>query len=346
MIKNKPRNKKELQTLLHETLRKEIAGRVCCLLDLPNYYNPGDQLIWEGEEQILKKIGVKVRYRASLHFFNKDMVKQGDCILLQGGGNFGDLYYKHQQFREYIVTNFPNHKIIILPSTIYFSSAAKLRQSFSVFAKHKQLVICARDERSYKLLVENIPQVKAYLLPDTAYGIENIGQTPPKFPSKKILYLSRTDKELKNDSKGLAIGTSENVDKSDWPYFIPALLALHVVILKLNIFLLSIWKLVATHWNSKYDVHGIIPIHSRPQQIKDAVRLISNYGLIVTSRLHGHILSTILDIPSIVIDNSYGKNKNYYDTWNKGIAFTVPHICSTQSIDQIMQKHLRSFKKR
>ena len=43
-------------------LKKEIGDRNVVLLDLPNYLNPGDQLIWEGEEQILKHLNKKINY--------------------------------------------------------------------------------------------------------------------------------------------------------------------------------------------------------------------------------------------------------------------------------------------
>ena len=43
----------------------------------------------------------------------------------------------------------------------------------------------------------------------------------------------------------------------------------------------------------------------------------SSYEKIVTSRLHGHILSCLIDKNSNIIDNSYGKNKAYYHLWTK-----------------------------
>ena len=46
-----------------------------------------------------------------------------------------------------------------------------------------------------------------------------------------------------------------------------------------------------------------------------AVLFFSRYESVETSRLHGHILSSLLGKPNTVIDNSYGKNANYYYTW-------------------------------
>ena len=41
----------------------------------------------------------------------------------------------------------------------------------------------------------------------------------------------------------------------------------------------------------------------------------SKYNFVITTRLHGHILSILLGVPSIIIDNSYGKNKRFYFSW-------------------------------
>jgi pyruvyl transferase EpsO len=37
--------------------------------------------------------------------------------------------------------------------------------------------------------------------------------------------------------------------------------------------------------------------------------------VVVTDRLHGHILSVLLGIPHVLMDNSYGKNESFYATW-------------------------------
>lgn len=53
-----------------------------------------------------------------------------------------------------------------------------------------------------------------------------------------------------------------------------------------------------------------------------AALIFSEYDQIITSRLHGHILSCLLDVPSLVVDNSYGKNKAYYEEWTKDLDNT------------------------
>lgn len=325
--------------MLYQVLKKEIAGKNCCLLDLPNYYNPGDQLIWEGEEQILKHLGVKVTYRASLHFFNPRMVKKGGCILLQGGGNFGDIYYKHQQFREYIVKQFPHHKIIILPVTIHFTSQDKLLRSFKIFRNHTDLVICARDERSFKLLRSNFHKSKSYLLPDTACGILNMKKNLSTRKEGKLLFLSRTDKEKSARLTSLDFPDPNRIIISDWPQFNQFNLIIHYAVLKTNVLILRIFQFFGTHWDSQFDIYGLIKIHSKERQVNEAVDLLRNFNFIITSRLHGHILAILLGIRNIALDNSYGKNKDYYHTWSKNNSPLSSFASSLSEAKILLAKH-------
>ena len=46
----------------------------------------------------------------------------------------------------------------------------------------------------------------------------------------------------------------------------------------------------------------------------------SGYEKVITSRLHGHILTCLLERNSVLLNNSYGKNKAYYELWTKELA--------------------------
>jgi pyruvyl transferase EpsO len=46
--------------------------------------------------------------------------------------------------------------------------------------------------------------------------------------------------------------------------------------------------------------------------------LLSSGKVVVTDRLHAHILCTLLDIPHVVLDNSYRKIGNFRDAWGTG----------------------------
>ncbi|MCI4140235.1 pyruvyl transferase, partial [Bacillus vallismortis] len=48
-----------------------------------------------------------------------------------------------------------------------------------------------------------------------------------------------------------------------------------------------------------------------------AIRIYSRSEPVETSRLHGHILTSLLQKENTVIDNNYGKNASYYHTWRE-----------------------------
>ena len=49
--------------------------------------------------------------------------------------------------------------------------------------------------------------------------------------------------------------------------------------------------------------------------LMEGVKFISPYKNVETERLHGCILSILLDKTIVLYDNSYGKNKSFYETW-------------------------------
>jgi len=58
------------------------------------------------------------------------------------------------------------------------------------------------------------------------------------------------------------------------------------------------------------------------EKLKSAVGVLSRGRVVVTDRLHGHILCTLLGIPHVLLDHGYGKVTNFYQTWTKRGALT------------------------
>jgi pyruvyl transferase EpsO len=61
------------------------------------------------------------------------------------------------------------------------------------------------------------------------------------------------------------------------------------------------------------------------------------YEQVVTSRLHGHILAALLGVPSVLLDNSYGKNAAYFGEWHGPLVTTgsaVLHLGTARGADE------------
>jgi pyruvyl transferase EpsO len=55
------------------------------------------------------------------------------------------------------------------------------------------------------------------------------------------------------------------------------------------------------------------------QRLRRGVAVLSAGHVVVTDRLHGHILSLLLGIPHVVLDNSYGKLSSFVATWTHDV---------------------------
>lgn len=300
-------------------LRQIINNQLLPLLDsdyayleLPYYENIGDTLIWEGTRIFLKQTKYRCLYSASSSTFYNHKIPQGATILLQGGGNFGDLWDEPHSFRKKIIELYPNNKVIIFPQTVWYENHENIKADEIFFANHPNVTMCARDKVSFKFMQEHFSKNNVLLVPDMAFFIDfdKFGKiNTPK--TERTLYAKRVDKELKNDSWPSII--PQNAEIHDWPTFekkASKYARADYIVGWLNFFA---------------NIKGIKPVNRlidlmrahfyRPQYIKDCVKFINQYDTVYSTRLHIAIASIMMGKTVHLMDNSYGKNFNFYDTW-------------------------------
>lgn len=301
----------------HQVLRNLIDDRPMHYVDIPVHGNIGDLLILHGTLAFLRKNGLTPKVTAPAFSYKPDWLNKGEAIVFHGGGNFGDLYaeYGMQPLREYVAESKPDNRIVILPQTIHFSSAHERQRSARIFRKHGDVHICVRDQVSYQIAQEFSDHV--YLLPDMAHQLYPIDPAE-SVSAEGVLLVSRTDDE-KNGAGGAQF---EAAATTDWPLLVAdserhidsfrrAMSAMH----KYHMGRLGN-KVLSQLWERYSE-----------SLTKRAVALFSAHDHIATDRLHGHILACLMDKPSTVIDNSYGKNSSYVSQW----TFSSP-LVSLQKI--------------
>jgi pyruvyl transferase EpsO len=75
-------------------------------------------------------------------------------------------------------------------------------------------------------------------------------------------------------------------------------------------------------YTGKFLRHSEVLTHKRAWSfLFSSIQQLKQYDAVITDRLHGHILCTILEIPNIFLPNSYHKNKAFYETWTHNIPF-------------------------
>ncbi|MDR0443434.1 MAG: polysaccharide pyruvyl transferase family protein [Treponema sp.] len=281
------------------------------LMELPYYNNIGDVLIWEGELQFIRKHLRKysLLYACSMHTCTYPNLKKNAIILLQGGGNFGDLWFKPQEFRRKIIKRYPDNKIIILPQTVWYDNEECMHEDAALLSKHNNLTICARDKNSYLILKQCFTVNTVLLVPDMAFCIPvyKLKKNQVK-QGKKNLFLRRNDKELNRTIDYLTNISEIDFDVHDWP-------SMEKIMISCFFMRCFLWasRRMMFLFSKLADIYASLVF--KPNVIKTGVRFISKYENIYTTRLHVAILCCLLEKPCTFFDNSYGKNNSFYETW-------------------------------
>ena len=129
-----------------------------------------------------------------------------DLLFLQGGGNFGDLWPRHQHFRESVLRQFPQKKIVQLPQSIFFKDPDKLATATTIINGHPNFTLMVRD-RVADLTARQQFTCQVVLTPDMAFMIGKVGRHAR--PDCKSLCLIRNDQESRFERRTCPLGVSE-----------------------------------------------------------------------------------------------------------------------------------------
>ena len=125
-------------------------------LDAPAYGNLGDQAIAYAICKFCHNAFPNARFYEFQEYnviqylsWLKATIKAEDLIILQGGGNLGNLYPRYEFIRRTIIKSFPHNRIVVFPQSVYFSNDRAGKQEMAAArktyaAKQKSDYICAR----------------------------------------------------------------------------------------------------------------------------------------------------------------------------------------------------------
>jgi exopolysaccharide biosynthesis predicted pyruvyltransferase EpsI len=312
---------------LRERVRVEVGRAVrrgpVALLDFPDYGNPGDSAIWLGARRCLSALGFDPpAYTSDHRTFDERSLRRAlptGTILLTGGGNLGDLWPQHQAFRERVVRRFPDHAIVQLPQSIHFGDRAATAAARAVFSAHRDLTLLVRDAKSLEVATSQLG-CRAFLCPDLAFGLTRDAEPalrgrPARAP-RNLLWLLRTDHEA--DATTTRARPEPSVDWTD------------DVASPIRRFARRLGDRVARRAEAGHQLSlgargerallsACYPRLAR-QRLRRATRLLQSARVVVTDRLHGHILALLLRVPHVVIGDRNGKVRGFIDTWTASAA--------------------------
>ncbi len=311
---------RELIAALKRRIETSLAplipnGKPVALLDFPWHMNSGDSAIWLGELAFLRRNRNRVVYLCDPWSYSPREAERrmGDAmILIHGGGNFGDIYRENQALREQVAGDFPDRRIVQLPQTVWFSSTEASGRAGQVFRRHPDFTLVVRDRRSYDFAEQELG-MPSVLCPDMAFALGPLAR--PSQPVKEVVWLGRTDIE----SAGPQIPDDPQIEVRDWldnerPDATPRATlrsALYRAAGSARTKLVSYrgrFREVLPQGKLLYRLHA-------GGRLAHGCDLLARGQVVVTDRLHGHILSFLLAIPHVLMDNNYGKNHSFYETW-------------------------------
>lgn len=310
-----------------ELLRREFAaflkpGDRYALVDFPDHSNVGDSAIWLGETKLLCHIAGQLPHYVCTHQnYDRSALETAvptGPIFIHGGGNIGDLWPANQQFRERILDDFPDRQVVLLPSSIHFLDERKIDGFNCALAKSKSPHLFVRDRPSLTIAQKWI-DCPSTLSPDAAIGLGVMVQ--PQDAIIKAFALLRTDLEATGADYSALIQAGIVID--DWlnePAINRTKLRNRAVIATIKGGNFSYGLAKAHHYNMIAQT-----------RVDRGLKQLCQGEVVISDRLHAHILCTLMGKAHVALDNSYGKVSGYWENWHRG----VPNIRFAHDVSEI-----------
>jgi exopolysaccharide biosynthesis predicted pyruvyltransferase EpsI len=279
------------------------------LIAFPDHPNKGDSAIWVGEKRLLALLNITTVYVVPCcpwPDYNATQMRkaiephnQHAAILMHGGGNFGDIYAE-QTMREQVIKDFPDYPIRSFPQTLYFKDKERLKHAVEIYGQHKDLQLAARDPKSLQDMQLSFHKHVSVLLPDMATML--VLEGPPiveMTDNLTLLFQARTDGEGDQNRHEEDI-QDEVVELLKKPW------SGDNVTIKIEDWL-----------DTDPDMSKAASLDEKAgMRVTAARRFLTRGHVLVTDRMHAHILSLLWQIPHVTIETgSYRKIQRYHNQW-------------------------------
>lgn len=282
-------------------------GEPYALLDYPDHNNIGDSAIYAGalsffDSHVGRRPQVVCTFTSTMDWLKNHLPAEGP-IFLHGGGNFGDIWMRHQNFRHAVLRHFPDRKVVQMPQSIHYRNPEGIAETARLIAAHKDFTLLVRDEPSLELARKHF-DCETVLCPDAAMMLNKIDTGME--PKQDLLITLRDDAEAVKDETHDWL--TSRYPAEDW--------------VDVNVWTLPIrgvWKLVRSLPDNRLGMIWREAMYRRQAEMRvmAGARQLAQGRMIVTDRLHMHIISTLIRRPHVVLDNSYGKISRYINAFGR-----------------------------
>lgn len=263
----------DLKAELVRQLDDHIPFRECVYVDWPSYPNPGDHVIATAGLLYLARRKITIHSVTS-----RGKTRCGGLpIIAQGGGNLGDLFPHHEEFRRQLISRNHASPIVVMSQSICFRSTENAQQSVEIYNSHPNLTILVREQVSMEIANELFPACRVQLCPDTAWFLADLIQDLRNHQLPEQACLARPQDHL----------ACEGFSGPGWDE--------------------TLWKLSSDVSHPEFQRSLAITM--------GALWQLARCQKLTTNRLHTHLLANMLDIPSTLLPVKYHKNSSTDETW-------------------------------
>lgn len=277
------------------------------LLDTADHNNLGDHAIAMAEcvfvEKYLPEYGIIEIPGGNIlrhTWLYRVLIRKTDVLTIAGGGFLGSLWPFEERIVQYILEMFQRNKVVIFPQTFFVEEQDQtFVDSHPGYLNHPNLVICLRDEASYRKICFLMPELQNNLMymPDMVCGLSvNI---------------------CRGIRRGIAVCFREDIE---------------------CVLSVDEQEKIKDILKEKHEpIESISMIESeliapgaRVKSVNAKLESIASKKLLITDRLHAMLFAAITGTPCIAMDNKSGKVQGVYQ-WIKN----QPYICFVQRVNQI-----------
>jgi exopolysaccharide biosynthesis predicted pyruvyltransferase EpsI len=288
------------------------SDRPVALLKFPLDDNVGNHMMWLSICDYLKSRGIRIAYTAHEWDFNvNDLVKAiGDGpILFLGGVTVSRLWPDHAKVKRAVADACPGNRLISLPSTMLFVDDDDRREASTIFGDHRDVVMMARDPASAASAREIFPaHTKVVTIHDSTFMLSPQPRATVS-AEHDVIWLARADKE----SAGYTV--PDDVKVFDWTPWdrnrvyvkagrigsklgrsAPMLLPMTTAVVSASYRAIS--QQLISHGNDVLDQGRVL----------------------VSDRMHPHILAALRSQHCVLLPDQFGKNRAVWEYSTRGYS--------------------------
>jgi exopolysaccharide biosynthesis predicted pyruvyltransferase EpsI len=288
-------------------------GTPIAMLGYPAHDNVGDVAIWLGQLAIVEALGLDLRFVADEYYVPtgriRDAIGRDGVVVLSGGGNLGDLWPAPMAARAEVLKACRGQRIVQLPQSICFTQDKNADEMKRMLEDHGDITMFLRDAESMAYCTDVIG-FPATFTTDIVFALGPLDRA--RQPVTDVLYLRREDKESIHWSVPVMPGSSI---VGGWPAIGAGEHGPEVKRLSERVrYARRAAKLpVVGHRAEDWRISHFEPLARGVLQ--GGLEYLAGGRVVVSDRLHAHLLSTLMGVPNVAVDSNNRKVSSFVNAW-------------------------------